>query len=66
MDFFDVSNVSHCLNFSVLSIYCRLVFTCCERADLLALVCDVFLCFCHFPRLCLGEVWYLIVPISDL
>ena len=28
--------------------YC-LVVTCCERADLLVLVCDVKLCFCHFP-----------------
>ena len=28
------------------------VVTCCERADLLALVCDVLLCVCHFP------MWY--------
>ena len=26
--------------------------TCWERADLLALVCDVLSCFCHFP------MWY--------
>ena len=26
--------------------------TCWERADLLALVCNVLLCFCHFP------IWY--------
>ena len=30
-----------------------LVVTCWERADLLALVCDVWLYFCHFPT------WYL-------
>ena len=29
-----------------------LVVTCWERTDLLALVCDVYLCFCHFP------MWY--------
>ena len=29
--------------------YCCNVVTCCERADHLALVCDVPLCFCHFP-----------------
>ena len=29
----------------VLSVYCCLVATCLERADLLALVCDVLLCF---------------------
>ena len=34
--------------------------TCWERADLLALVCEVKLCFCHFP------MWYYIVSISDL
>ena len=31
------------------SVHCRPVVTCQERADLLALVCDVYLCFCHFP-----------------
>ena len=30
----------------------RLVVTCWERADLLAIVCDASLCFCHFP------MWY--------
>ena len=29
-----------------------LVVTCWERANPLALVCDVLLCFCHFP------MWY--------
>ena len=34
------------------SVHCYLVITCWERTDLLALVCDVKLCFCHFP------MWY--------
>ena len=34
------------------SIHCCNVVTCLEKADLLALVCDVKLCFCHFP------MWY--------
>ena len=29
--------------------------TCLERDDLLALLCDVFLCFCHFPIWCSGS-----------
>ena len=33
------------------TVHCCLVVTCWERADLLALVCDVKLCFCHFPML---------------
>ena len=33
-------------------VHCCLVVTCLERAELLALVCDVKLCFCHFP------MWY--------
>ena len=42
--------------------------TCCERADLLALVCGVLvlLCVCHFPIGILGHMWYLIVSIPDL
>ena len=35
------------------SVYCCLVVTCWERADLFALICDVKLSFCHFP------MWYL-------
>ena len=34
------------------SVHCFLVVTCEERTDLLAVVCDVLLCFCHFP------MWY--------
>ena len=47
---------------------CSLVVTCWERADLLGLcVCDVFLCFCHFPISygVMGQVRYLIVSIPD-
>ena len=36
-----------------------------ERADLLALVCDVH-CEFHVPIGILGQVWYLIVSIPDL
>ena len=31
-----------------------------------SLVCDVFLCFCHFPSGVLGQVWHLIVSIPNL
>ena len=41
-----------CVLHDFASVYCCIVFTCLERADLLALVCDVELCFCHFP------MWY--------
>ena len=34
------------------SVHCCLVVTCWERADLLAIVCDVKFYFCHFP------MWY--------
>ena len=48
------------------SVHCCLVVTCWERADLLALVCDVYCGFVTFPCGILGEVWYLIVSIPDL
>ena len=48
------------------SVYMCLVFTCYERADLLALVCGVLLLVCHFPIGILVQVWYLIVSIPDL
>ena len=48
------------------SVHCCLVVTCWERADLLALVCDVSLCFVTFPCGILGQVWYLIVSIPDI
>ena len=37
-----------------------------ERADLLALVGDVYCIFVTFPCGILGQVWYLIVSFSDL
>ena len=43
-----------------------LVVTCCERADLYALDCDVKLCFVNFPCGILGQMWYMIVSIPDL
>ena len=49
-----------CFN-ALLSVPCSLVITCWERADLLALLCDVFSCvFVTFPYGVLGQVWYLI------
>ena len=48
------------------SVHCYLVVTCWERADLLALVCDVYCGFVTFPCGILGQVWYLIVSIPDL
>ena len=44
----------------------RLVVKCLERADLLALVCDVYFVFVPFPCGILGQVWYLMVSIPDL
>ena len=41
-----------CVCHAFSSVHCCLVVTCWEMTDLLALVCDVELCFCHFP------MWY--------
>ena len=48
-----VLNVCH----AVLSVQGSLVVSCWEMDDLLDLlpVCDVFLCFCHFPIWCSGS-----------
>ena len=55
-----------CLS-SVMSVYCSLVVTCSERADLLALLYVMFSCaFVTFPYGVLCQVWYLIVSIPDL
>ena len=43
----------------------RIVVTCWERADLLALVGDVYCIFVTFPCGILGQVWYLIVSFPD-
>ena len=56
-----------CLYYAVLSIPCSFVITCCERADLLALVCVMFShVFVTFPYGVSGLVWYSIVYIPDL
>ena len=56
-----MSSVCHAFE----SVHCCLVVTCRERADLLALVCDVYCDFGTFPFCILGQVWYLIVSIPD-
>ena len=50
-----------CVSHAFASVYCCLVVTCWERADLLALVGDVYCIFVTFPCGMLGQVWYLIV-----
>ena len=56
-------NVCH----AALSVPCRLVVTCWERADLLALLYVIFSCvFITFPCDVLVQVWYLIVSIPGL
>ena len=55
-----------CVSFVFLYVLYSLVVTCWERADLLALVCDVLLGFYHFPIGILIQVWCLIVSIPDL
>ena len=56
-----------CICHAFLSVHCSLVITCWERAYLLALLCVMFYCvFVTFPCGVLGQVWYLIVSISDL
>ena len=54
---FFVSCVSH----AFASVHCWLVVTCWERADLLALVGDVYCIFVTYSCDILGQVWYLIV-----
>ena len=50
-----------CVCHGFASVYCYLVVTCLERADLLAFVCDVSYNFDTFPFGILGQAWYLIV-----
>ena len=54
-----------CVCHAFASVHCCFVVTCWEKADLLALVCDVCV-FVSFPCGILGQVWYLIVSIPDL
>ena len=51
----------YCVCHAFMSVHCCLVITCWERADLLALVCDVYCDFVTFPFGILGLVWYLIL-----
>ena len=55
-----------CVCHAFASVLCCLVVTCWERADLFALVCDVYLYFVTFSCGILGQVWYLVVSIPDL
>ena len=55
-----------CVSHAFASVYCCLVVTNWERADLLALVYDVYCIYVTFPCGFLGQVWYLIVSIPDL
>ena len=55
----------YCVCQTFASVHCCLVVTWRERADLLALVCDVYCDFVTFPFGILGQVWYLIVSIPD-
>ena len=55
-----------CVCHAFASVYCCLVATCLERADLLALVGDVYCVFVTFPSGIPGQMWYLIVSFPDL
>ena len=55
-----------CVSHAFASVHCCLVVTCWERADLLALVGDVYCIFVTFPCGILGQVWHLIVSFADL
>ena len=58
-----------CVCHALASIHCCLVATCWKRADLLAslFLFVMFDCiFVTFPRCILGQVWYLIVSITDI
>ena len=50
-----------CVSRVFASVHCCLVVTCWKRADLLALVGDVYCIFVTVPYGILGQVWYLIV-----
>ena len=55
-----------CVTHAFASVYCCLVVTYLERADLLALLGDAY-CICvTFPCGILGQVWYVIVLFPDL
>ena len=54
-----------CVCHAFASVHWRLVVAYWDRADLLALVCDLYCDFVTFPFGILGKVWYLIVSIPD-
>ena len=55
-----------CGSHAFATVHCCLVVTCWKRADLLALVGDVYYNFVTFPCGIMGQVWYLIVSFPDL
>ena len=55
-----------CDSHAFASVHCCLVIICPERADLLAVVGDVYCIFATVPCGILGQVWYLIVSFPDL
>ena len=55
-----------CISHAFASVHCCLVVTCWKRADLLALVGDVYCIFVTFPCGILGQVWYFIVSFPHL
>ena len=56
----------YCVFYAFASVHCCLLVTCCLRADLLALVGDVYRIFVTFLCGILGQVWYLILSFPDL
>ena len=56
------------LCYAALSVSYQPVVTCCERADLLALLCVLFSCvfFFTFIYVVSGQVWYLSISVPDL
>ena len=55
-----------CIFHAFASVLCCLVVTCLARADVLAIVGDIYCIFVTFPCCILGQVWYLIVSFPDL
>ena len=55
-----------CVCHAFASVHCCLVVACWERADLLALVGDVYCIIETLPCGILGQVWYLIVSFPDI
>ena len=55
-----------CVFYAFASVHCSLVVTCWERADLLALVGNVYCFLVTFSCGILGQLWYLILLFPDL